>query len=569
MDPQRQSTLEFLGTKVPIPGPLPTRLEKRKKHDETKKFKLKDGRVLMPNIDGAPRIPSTIRFAGEELWEQEKIASKSGYKLIPSEKEYVTGPRKVKLLDGTAWAAEANKHVKSKASNMPEVPFAWMFCGAMGSGKSTWLGNILSFYVHKDCFREAHVFSPTCRIDPTLWDAVYERDPNCTIHLHENYDPDLIAKKSEEIEILFAPYLQKAMRGKFTKKEKTAENNEFMREFDDPSHPYVTLDGRYHGHDPIVEIRSATRRQERVPRKDRQRDRAELAVLLSRPIMDGAEKRLLNFMSQKTKFDPNAPIPADGNAHEYPKLLALNNLDHTTLDARRRLHEKALADPAGSIDLNKKRAVLFAFDDATGTIHGPFGAALSRFITRVRHYNMSILMMVHQPRGRNGIPTVMRDVITHVSLAATRKPRALKVLEEEFGQDFPNFKSLMHAATCILPGREKDFLQLDLKAGRAFRGTAGELVSLGPKEVKEYEGYPEQQSESEDGLQDNSDMDSLSTDEDDDDFDAQNDFSSTVQEKRDEKKPKSRKGHSKKLNASSMVSAKGGKLRKKKKSKKV
>ena len=74
---------------------------------------------------------------------------------------------------------------------------------------------------------------------------------NC-IH---RFDVRIIQEKNAEIQALYAPYRQKAKIGKYEHREDRAKLASMLREFDDPSHPYLNSWGVSHGRKPFVPVR--------------------------------------------------------------------------------------------------------------------------------------------------------------------------------------------------------------------------------------------------------------------------------------------------------------------------
>ena len=484
MDTIRPGELNRIGGQYPVPGPpmLPYGDEAKEKAPAQTFSTLPDGRMVFDNIDPNGPLNMSLHYPGQDMLDEERERAKGGFKIKPTEKQLTLGPLKEPLVDATVWTKEPNEYISSISDILPKIPFIWIFIGGIGSGKTNFIANIVKIYNDEKCFKTIHVFSPTAHLDPTLATVQYERKPDTKVELHTRFDVRIIQEKNAEIQALYAPYRQKAKIGKYEHREDRAKLASMLREFDDPSHPYLNSWGVSHGRKPFVPVRRSmfgkVSREPIVGPAAGLRDqsvRATIQVMRTRQGLPLETHNVLDAMMSATlpEHRQNVPRTLNGDVSEFAKEINLTHENVVNLQNQRVLHERYLMDPSLHAGRDIKPTLLI-FDDATGTFQGAFGSFLKKFITTIRHTRMSIVIVVHK---LSAVPTVIRAVTTHVTLANTKNKREIELLDEEFGSKFPDFPGLLNAATVPQPGRPKDFLMLDLEKGKAYRSFSGELVN--------------------------------------------------------------------------------------------
>lgn len=414
----------------------------------------------------------------------------SGYSLKLVDHPIEIGPVKTPIIDGTQWAKKINDHLASISEIIPNMPMIMCVMATVGGGKSTILHSLLPAYAHPDCFKQVRIYSSSMGQDPITLTMLAHRHPEVDIECHETPDFAFIYSKSEEVRKHYAAQTAAAQRGLNTEKKQKQSSKwaKYLRPYDSIIHPYQNDDGSHHGRDPHV-----PKYNNYWPNRPKllsliQND--DYFKSLPAAVNESGLTSLQKHFTTSKDFKEERMAAIDWtDKHPMQPVVEINLSRQNTIERQ----DKALLGKNMRMNPHTHKAVheptpcLFIFEDCAYMFHGSGGTRFNAWLSTIRHSHCAVIFIFQQ---KTSIPRFLRTVATHAIIMRCNNGLELQSLEDEWGGTVTDFLGKYHAATSCYPGRERDFLFIDLrKENKAYRSFYGELtttdIETANKEVKQ------------------------------------------------------------------------------------
>lgn len=385
----------------------------------------------------------------------------SSFQLKACKKPFLIGPAKDPLYDGTQWTQGINAHIQSYSDALPILPMLLLLIGPLGGGKTTIITSLLEAYAHPNAFKKIRIASASMGMDPTILNCIYNRHPEVEYIITEKLDLAVMKEVSEKVRKAYEPLLAMAKRGKYkiAPEVKTASMADWLIDIDNPKHPGLQGDGALHGNEiyfPDV-------------RTERERDclKHHISTLHSYPKgYEGSYSmpmRPLDYSQFKKPFHDNIQA-------EVYRLLSTNPDLRVSLNEE---HRFGLKNNEDSPLVSQIDPTLWINDDCAFAL---LQQGIQQQMTILRHMCSGLICASQK---LSSLPTMARTNATGIIILNIADEKEMQFFEEEYGyMCHNNFRGLYESATQHFQDRTHDFLYINLRERKAFRGFSGELIAV-------------------------------------------------------------------------------------------
>lgn len=447
-------------------------------------------------------------------------AKQAIYTAVPVANAFAVGKDLFPMVDGTAWTEPINAYLRTRGDLIPLLPMVAGLIGPLGTGKTLLAIHLLDILFHAQGFIRLHIMSPTAKTDPTIANWMRTRNPDGEVTVHTGIDPEVMRycfyRAQKETDKWFklgeeSIYSKTSVQANSVKKD--------QQQFDSIAHPWTNDEGMPHGRKPNLPPAVEKNPKEHDPlshvamgghRKRKAEDLEDELHLTNNEIYVASRRRAISSnYSQGQLYTQRMIVPVTrvapcvdprtskstnpiNNTPSYhntmkasSKRICLNKmtlqaivrqvqLDHSTRDRQfdGQLTALRLRNERAYLDVEDCVPTLIWLDDIMDLIHhhAAMLPMMRKWICNLRHGRMACMWGVQRIKG---IDPTFRTNSTHYMIFQIRNEGERRTLAEELANVVTggDFEELLHAATKPMPGRERDFLYLDIRnqiAGRSF-----------------------------------------------------------------------------------------------------